>query len=130
MAYDEQLADRVRAVLTERDDVVERKMFGGLAFMVAGSMACGIMGDDLLARVARDRHEEALARPHTRVMAFTGRPMRGFVIVGAPAIKTKAALKKWVDETVAVAVTQPKRKKERAKRALPKTARTSERLRR
>lgn len=120
MAYDEKLADRVRTALTEREDVVEKKMFGGLAFMVAGSMACGIMGDDLLARVARDCYDEALARPHVRVMAFTGRPMRGFVIVGAAALETKARLKKWVDETVAVAVTQPKKPKRKTQ---PKTAR-------
>ena len=100
MAYDEELADRIRAALSDRRDVVEKKMFGGLAFMVAGSMACGILGKDLMARVGPEGYERALARRHARVMDFTGRPMRGFVRVEAAGIKTRGALQKWVDMTV------------------------------
>ena len=113
MAYSEDLAARIRVALGERDDVVEKKMFGGIAFMVAGSMACGIMGDDLMARVGNDLFEAALARPHARLMDFTGRPLRGFVLVGAPGIRTAASLKKWVDEAVAFATSPEQSKKQK-----------------
>jgi hypothetical protein len=113
MPYSELLADRIRAALAARTDVIEKKMFGGIAFMVAGSMACGIVGKDLMARVGPDRYEDALSRPHARLMDFTGRPLRGFVLVGAPGIRTDRALQKWIDETVAFAVSQPKRRKPR-----------------
>ena len=116
MAYSEELADRIRAALDDRDDVVEKMMFGGVAFMVAGSMACGIVGNDLMARVGPDRYEKALARPHARPMDFTGRPLRGFVLVGAPGIRTAAALRKWIDETVSFAVSLPKTKRNRKRK--------------
>ena len=111
MTYSEELADRIRAELSSRDDVVEKKMFGGVAFMVAGSMAVGVMGNDLLARVGAEHHERAMKRPHVDVMKFTGRPMKGFVLVDAKGIATRAALKKWVDECTAFALTLPKKKK-------------------
>src|SRR5688500_17257515 len=120
MPYSELLADRIRAVLAERHDVIEKKMFGGIAFMVAGSMACGIVGEDLMARVGPDRYEDALSRPHARLMDFTGRPLRGFVLVGAPGIRTDRGLQKWIDETVAFALllAQPRTpgKSERARK--------------
>jgi uncharacterized protein (TIGR02453 family) len=103
MAYSEDLAARVRGTLGDRDDVVEKKMFGGLAFMVGGKMACGIVKDDLMARVGDDRYEDALARPHARVMDFTGKPMRGFVLVGAEGVRTAASLRKWVAEALSFA---------------------------
>ena len=66
MAYDEGLAERVRTLLEERTDVVEKKMFGGLSFMLRGNMSCGVLKEDLLVRVGSDGHEEALAQPHAR----------------------------------------------------------------
>ena len=81
MAYDETLADRIRTALHGRDDVEERKMFGGITFMVAGRMACGVIHDDLMVKVGTEGHADALAEPHTRPMDFTGRPMRGMVYV-------------------------------------------------
>ena len=116
MAYSEELADRIRAALDDRDDVVEKMMFGGVAFMVAGSMACGIIGNDLMACVGPDRYEEALSRPHARLMDFTGRPLRGFVLVRAPGIRTAAALKKWIDETLFFAVSLPKKKRKKKRK--------------
>jgi TfoX/Sxy family transcriptional regulator of competence genes len=113
MAYSEELADRIRAELSSRDDVIEKKMFGGIAFMIAGSMAVGIIGDALMARVGPDNYERALARPHAGVMTFTGRPFKGFVLVGAKGIATRAALKKWIDECVAFAGTLPKKKRKK-----------------
>jgi hypothetical protein len=120
MAYSEELADRIRAALRDRDDVVEKTMFGGVAFMVAGRMACGIVGKDLMARVGPDRHQHALSRPHARLMDFTGRPLRGFVLVGAPGIRTDAALERWIDETVSFALSLPKQKRKTKKVATRK----------
>jgi len=121
MAYDDKLADRIRCALGPRDDVEEKHMFGGLAFMVAGSMACGIIGADLMARVGRDGYEAALERPHTRLMEFTGRPLSGFIIVDAAGIRTAAQLKKWVAETVAFA-TSPEQRAKQKKAAAKKRA--------
>ena len=106
MAYDEGLADRVREALAGVDGVTERKMFGGLAFMVHGHMACGIVRDDLMLRLGAERAEAALGRPHVRPMDFTGRPMGGMVLVGAGGLRGPA-LPQWVDQAVAHVVTLP-----------------------
>lgn len=106
MAYDERLAARVRALLSYRTDVSERKMFGGLTFMVAGHMCCGVNGDELIVRLGPDREDDALAKPHTRPMDFTGRPMRGFVTVQPAGLKG-ARLGRWVREAVARAESLP-----------------------
>lgn len=102
MAYDKALADRVREVVQGRD-VRELKMFGGLTFMVAGKMACGVVGDALMVRVGPDAYEDALARPHARPMDFTGRPMKGLVYVDPPGIAAKRDLEVWVGRGVAFA---------------------------
>jgi len=85
VAYDERLAARVRALLGNRTDVSERKMFGGLTFMTGGNMCCGVNRNDLIVRLDPDREHEAFARPHARPMDLTGRPMRGFITVHATA---------------------------------------------
>jgi len=120
MPYCERLAERIRMTLVGRDDVTEQKMFGGIAFMVSGSMACGIIGDDLMARVGADQFEVALSRPHAKVMDFTGRPLSGFVIVEAAGVRTAPALKKWVEETVAFATSDEQIAKQKKKAAKPK----------
>src|SRR5262245_52604200 len=89
MAYDEDLAARIRLALGERADFEEIKMFGGLAFMVNTHMACGVVRDDLMLRVGKDNHDAALARG-AQEMAFTGRPMRSMVIVPGPALADPA----------------------------------------
>jgi hypothetical protein len=96
VAYDEELADRVRAQLAIRAGLTERKMFGGLAFMLEGNMACGVLGDEVIVRVARDDYDRALAEPGVREFDFTGRPMRGFVCVGGAELSDEA-LAGWVD---------------------------------
>ena len=96
MAYEERVAARLRRVLADTEDVVERKMFGGLAFMVAGHMCCGAIDDSLLARVGPDQYAAALARPHAREMDFTGRPLRGFVYVGPAGFANARALRSWL----------------------------------
>jgi TfoX/Sxy family transcriptional regulator of competence genes len=105
VAYDEALAGRVRAELEPRADFDERKMFGGLAFMVNTHMACGIVGDDLMVRVGKERHDDALARG-AREMDFTGRPMRGLVIVPGDGLDDDQ-LSAWVEEAAAFALAEP-----------------------
>lgn len=105
MAYDERLAERVRAVLGHRDDLREQKMFGGIAFMVRDKMCVGVTNDDLMVRVSVDDHDVALKRPHVRPMDFTGRPMKGFLYVGAEGVKTKRQVQAWVDRALAYRAT-------------------------
>ena len=102
MAYDEQLAERVRDVLPDPAAVREQKMFGGLAFMAGGHMFCGIMKDELMLRVGPETAEQALTRRHVRPMDFTGRPMKGMVLVGKDGLRG-AALRRWVDTAMAFA---------------------------
>ena len=94
MAYDERLAERLRAAMGPYGPT-ERKMFGGLAFMIGGNMACGIIGRDLMVRVGPQAHDAALAEPHVRPMDFTGRPMRGYVYVAPEGIGTAPDLARW-----------------------------------
>ena len=91
MAYDEELAARVRDVLALEPDLRERKMFGGLAFMLRGNMCCGLIRDELMVRVGSAGHDEALARPHTRPMDFTGRAMKGMIYVEPAGLATAHA---------------------------------------
>jgi TfoX/Sxy family transcriptional regulator of competence genes len=107
MAYDEGLAERIREVLEERRDVTEKKMFGGLAFMVAGHMSVGILKDELMVRVGPEAHERCLKEPHARKMDFTGKPMKGYLYVAPPGFASDAALRRWVDRGVAFATSLP-----------------------
>ena len=96
MAYSEKLADNVRESLSDRPKVVEKKMMGGLTFMVNGKMCVGILNDDLMARIDPDGHEAALQRKGCREMDFTGRPMKGFVFVSPEGTSTKKNLEYWI----------------------------------
>lgn len=97
MAYDEQFADRVRRALGPRPNVSEKKMFGGVAFLLDGKMICGIANEDLMVRVGPERYEAALAEKHVRPMDFTGRPLKGYVYVGPEGARTDRAIQKWVE---------------------------------
>jgi hypothetical protein len=103
VAFDEQLAERVRAVLGDDPAVEERLMFGGIAFMVDGHMACGIVKDELGA----EGGEAALERPHVRPMDFTGRPMRTTVFIEPAGLANADALERWVKAGVAHARSLP-----------------------
>ena len=107
MAYDEALADRVREVLSLREAVTERKMFGGIAFMVGGNLACGVLGEELIARVGPAAYDEAIAEPHTREFDFTGRPMRNVVVVAPAALESDEDLAGWVDAGADFAASLP-----------------------
>ena len=84
MTLDDTVAGRVRRAMAKFPGVVERRMFGGLVFMLGGHMCCGVLGDELMVRVGREAYAAALARPHARPMDFTGRPLTGFVYVAPP----------------------------------------------
>jgi TfoX/Sxy family transcriptional regulator of competence genes len=97
MAFDEALAERVREALAGRADLSERRMFGGIAFMVAGNMAVGILGDDLMVRLHPEDAERALAEPHVRPMDFTGRPPKNMIFVDSAGTASDDDLTAWVD---------------------------------
>ena len=109
MAFDEKLAERVRKLL-QRPGMVERRMFGGVAFLLNGNMSIGIHGDELIVRVAPDSTQAALKEPGTRVFDITGRPMKGWLLVGGDAIEKPAALSKWVKRGLDFAASLPKKK--------------------
>lgn len=96
MAYSESLANRIREKLIHTKKVEEKKMMGGLTFMVKGKMCCGIVNDELMVRMVHDRYEEALSHPHAREMDFTGKPMKGFVFVSEEGYKKEKDLAYWV----------------------------------
>ncbi len=106
MAYDELLADRIRSHLEGEPGVTERKMFGGLAFMVNGNMACGPVKRTLMVRVGPDAYQSALADGADE-MTFTGRAMRGFVQVDADDLDDDSVLAAWVDRGVGFAASLP-----------------------
>ena len=107
MAYDEGLAERLRETLGDDPGLVEKKMFGGLAFMMDGNLAIGVIGDDLMVRVGRDAYEAALRRPHTRPFDMTGRPMTNWVLVDAAGLEDDTAYEEWVRAGVAFARSLP-----------------------
>ena len=109
MAYDEGLAERIRGLLDERSDVSEKKMFGGIAFMVRGYMCVGVVKDDLMVRVGPEAYQDLVRQPHARRMDFTGRPMKGFVYVESSGLETDTALKRWVEHGLRHAASLPTR---------------------
>jgi TfoX/Sxy family transcriptional regulator of competence genes len=111
MAFDSDLADRVRQALGARADIAERRMFGGLAFLVDGKMFIGIRNASLMARVGSERHQDALAMPGVRVMDFTGRTLKGYVYIDPPAIVDDTQLKAWVTWCVQYAAALPEKRK-------------------
>ena len=107
MAYSEELSERIRDVIGGRSGVSERKMFGGVAWMVDGNMACGVIGEDLMVRLDRDDADRAMAEPNVGPMEFTGRPMSGFVTVEAAGIADAPGLGRWVDAGADFAASLP-----------------------
>lgn len=96
MAYNEQTAERIRAFLARCRRLTQRKMFGGVVFMLNGNMCCGVHRDDLIVRVAREEHAAALERPHVRAFDLAGKPMKGFVLVAPKGYRAEDLLKEWI----------------------------------
>jgi len=107
MAYDQALAQRVRAALQATPGLTEVKMFGGICFMVAGNMAGGVINDSLMVRVGTDARDAALAQPHARLLDMTGRTMKGWVLVEPAGIESDADLTRWIGQGVAYAQALP-----------------------
>jgi TfoX/Sxy family transcriptional regulator of competence genes len=108
VAYNLKLAERIRSQLNGIP-FVEKKMFGGVGFLLNGNMACGVHKEDLMVRVDPEKHTALLKKPHVRPFDMTGRPMRGWLVVDAEAVKTEKQLSTWIKEGVEFASTlQPK----------------------
>ncbi|MFN7982532.1 MAG: TfoX/Sxy family protein [Vicinamibacterales bacterium] len=122
MAYDEALADRIRHVLADNTTITERRMFGGICFLADGRMCCGILGDNLMARVARADYAGVLEQPHVRQMDFTGRPLSGFVYVEPEGIESTRALREWIARGLEVATSSDDTKKKRTGAGRPPRA--------
>jgi TfoX/Sxy family transcriptional regulator of competence genes len=110
VAYDEELADRIRVLLADEPGLTERKMFGGLAFMIGGNMACGIVKDELMLRLGAEGADAALDEPHVREMDFTGRPMTGMVYVERAGLDD-AGVRRWVERAAGFAHSLPPKAK-------------------
>jgi len=110
MAYDEKTAERIRKVLSSRADVVEKKMMGGLCFLVTGGMCCSVSGKGgLLVRINPEAQAAILREPHVRPMEMGARTMKGFVRVAPEGYRTDAALRTWVMRGVAALASRPVR---------------------
>ena len=107
MAYEERIAERIRKALTPRPDVTERKMFGGLAFMLRGNMCCGVSKDTLMLRLGNEGAAEALKEPHVRPMDFTGKTMKSMAFVDPEGIASDEDLYRWVNRAADFAESLP-----------------------
>ena len=110
MAYDEELAARVREIVHEKGEPVERKMFGGLAFMVAGHMCVGVIKDDLVLRLGDEEGAKALTDPAVRPMDFTGKPMKNFLYVDETGTSAEADLRRWIAQALSYVEGLPPKK--------------------
>jgi len=110
MAYDEKLASRARKLLAKRKAIGEKKMFGGVAFLLNGNMCCGVHGKELIIRLNPEETDQALAKPHTRIFDITGRPMKGWIMVKPEGVANGRALVKWVGLGVDYAASLPAKK--------------------
>ncbi len=110
MSYDEGLAERIRDYFQQRGDVEEKKMFGGLCFMVSNHMCCGIVKDSLMLRVGRDNYEACLAMKHASEMDFTGKAMKGMVYVAPEGFESDQDLVEWLCRGTAFVESLPAKK--------------------
>ena len=107
MAYDEGLAERIRDLLADETGVTEKRMFGGLCFLLRGNMCVGVVKDELMVRAGPDAYETLLMLPHARKMDFTGRPMKGMLFVGADGVLADRDLASWLSRGVSFARSLP-----------------------
>jgi TfoX/Sxy family transcriptional regulator of competence genes len=107
MAIDEALAARVRECVGTASGVVERRMFGGVAFLVHGNMSVGVHGNELIVRIEPSETDQALQKPGVRIFDITGRPMKGWLLISSTSVEHKSALRGWVAKGVAYAQSLP-----------------------
>jgi TfoX/Sxy family transcriptional regulator of competence genes len=107
MVYDDILAERIRKLMQDRIGFQEKKMFGGIGFLLRGNMACGVIRDDLIIRVGGDGYTSALLKPNVELFDLTGRAMTGWVVVKEPGYQSDDDLREWVEQGVAYCLTLP-----------------------
>ncbi len=107
MPHDEDLELRIHEVLSGLPDLIDKRMFGGVGFLVKGNMACGVHKDALIVRVGPSAYEETLTRSHTRPFDITGRPMKGWVMVEREGYRSDQDLQEWVQQGISFALTLP-----------------------
>ena len=107
MAYNQELTKRIRTLLIHHRGVEEKKMFGGVGFLLNGNMACGVYKEDLIVRLDPQRSEDALAKPHIQPFRMGGRTMAGWITVSPQGCKKDEDLKKWIREGIAHAGSLP-----------------------
>jgi TfoX/Sxy family transcriptional regulator of competence genes len=105
MAFDERLAARIRSQLGKKKGLTEKKLFGGIGFLLNGNLACAVSKNEMLVRVVPDETDEALAKKYTRL--FGTRPMKGWILVAPEGLKTERALAKWIETGVDYAASLP-----------------------
>ena len=106
MAYDLKLAERIRSEL-DKVPFVEKKMFGGIGFLLNGNLACGVNKDNLIVRIDPEKQNALLNKPHAKPFNLTGKPMKGWLVVDVEGVKTEKQLSAWVKEGVEFASTLP-----------------------
>jgi TfoX/Sxy family transcriptional regulator of competence genes len=115
MAYDDHAAERVRLILSgqreiAKKDLVEKRLMGGLIFMVRGNMCCGIRVASIMVRVGPESYERTLTQPHVRPLEFAGRRPKGYVVVDPPGYQSDAALKTWIKQSLDFVLALPEKK--------------------
>jgi hypothetical protein len=100
MAFDEALAARIRTALARKKGIEEKKMFGGLCFLLHGHMLVGVWKHSLIARIGQEQADEAMLEPHVKAMDITGKPMKGWVMVAAEGVTEEAAVREWVARAI------------------------------
>jgi hypothetical protein len=109
MAFDNALAERIRKRLGKRSGFTEKKMFGGIAFLLNGNMCVGVHGNELIVRLDPEQSEKALSKAHTRRFDLTGRPMKGWILVQPGGLASDGDLDKWIDTSTRFAGSLPKK---------------------
>jgi TfoX/Sxy family transcriptional regulator of competence genes len=111
MAYDELLAVRIRAALDHLPNLEQKKMFGGVCFLINGNMACGVFKDDLIVRIGLENYQEALGIPHVKLFDITGKALKGWVMVEPQGSREESTLKAWVERGLELARSLPPKDK-------------------
>ena len=107
MAYDKKLADRIRKALAKQPKLTAREMFGGVGFMIRGNMACGVIKDELMVRIAKEATEATLKEAGARIFDFSGRPSPGWILVNQSVLTKPGELRAWVKRGVKYALSLP-----------------------
>ena len=111
MAYDETLAGRIRNVVSEVPEIIEKKMFGGIGFLVKGNMACGVHGSEFIVRIGAAKYGEAIQKPNTKPFDLTGKSMSGWLVVLPEGIEKDESFRFWIQQSIEFAHTLPEKVK-------------------